>query len=436
MQASLTETEPFMTKAEPATPVLADQADSTPVTPPEWLAHDGGVDAPAPIRARLMGTILIAGLNNAPLAGARLVMPMIALSLGVATPMIGVMAALFSLAPMIFNVGFGRWVDRAGTRTPILFSTSLILLACLMFEIARHPVILLPVAALIGAGAMFSHVAATRAVGELGGPDVRARNLGFLVVSYALFQFLGPMAAGYALGGYGPSAAFAVLGGFALLTCAVLAGRIHNFNSAPRESRPTTSPGRTVELLKLPALMRWLVIIGVFGGVQSIYPFIVSLHAVEIGLTAAQAGSLLGAFAIGSLTSRASVGLVTRLLPGQRVVFLALLIGGLAYAAIPFLHHFRPLLALSLALGFAIGIGAPIALALIYDAAPPNRINESIGLGMAITNFLQTFLPLSLGMAASGFGVSAMIWALSASMLIAAVAAMGRSKALEMKDSR
>lgn len=418
-----------MSKAKSSTAGQLDSGDQPAVPPVEWLAHDGETgDGAAPVRARLLGTILIAGLNNAPLAGARLVIPMIALGLGVATPTIGVMAALFSLAPMIFNVTFGRWVDRIGTWVPILFSTALILLACVMFEIVRQPVILLPVAALIGAGAMFSHVAATRAVGELGGADVRARNLGFLVVSYALFQFLGPMAAGYALGGYGPTAAFAVLGGFAAITFAVLASRIHNFTSAPKESRPTTSPGRTTELLKLPALMRWLVIIGVFGGVQSIYPFIVSLHAVDIGLTAAQAGILLGAFAIGSLTSRVSVGLVTRFLAGQRVVFLALLIGGLAYGAIPFLHGFRPLLALSFALGFAIGIGAPIALALIYDAAPPNRINESIGLGMAITNFLQTFLPLGLGLAASGFGVSAMIWALSASMLIAAIAATGRPR--------
>ncbi len=426
-----------MSKAKSSTAGQHGSGHQPPVPPVEWLAHDGGTgDGAAPVRARLLGTILIAGLNNAPLAGARLVMPMIALGLGVATPMIGVMAALFSLAPMIFNVSFGRWVDRIGTWVPILFSTALIMLACLMFEIVRQPAILLPVAALIGAGAMFSHVAATRAVGDLGGPDVRARNLGFLVVSYALFQFLGPMAAGYALGGYGPTAAFAVLGGFALLTCGVLATRFHNFTSAPKESRPTTSPGRTAELLKLPALMRWLVIIGVFGGVQSIYPFIVSLHAVEIGLTAAQAGMLLGAFAIGSLTSRASVGLVTRVLLGQRVVFLALLIGGLAYGAIPFLHGFRPLLGLSFVLGFAIGIGAPIALALIYDAAPANRINESIGLGMAITNFLQTFLPLGLGLAASGFGVSAMIWALSLSMLIAAIAATGRPTHREKEDTR
>lgn len=388
--------------------------------PSEWEVAPR--DFHRPPRGQLLVTIMIAGLNNAPLAGARLVMPMMALAMGVGTPVIGLMAALFSLAPMLLNVRFGRWVDRAGTWAPILFSTGLILLACLMFELVRAPAVLLPVAALIGAGAMFSHVAATRAVGDLGGADVRARNLGYLVVSYALFQFLGPMAAGFALERYGPSASFAVIGGFAALTCLTLASGAHNFTATPKESQPTTSRGSAIELLRQPVLARWLVIIGVFGGVQANYPFVISLHAARAGLSGAEAGMILGAFAMGSLTSRASVGLVTSVLRGPTV---ALAAGGLAYAAIPFLTGVRPLLGLSFVLGFAIGFGAPISLALIYEAALPDRINESIGLGMAITNFLQTFLPLGLGVFASGLGVGAMIWALSLSMLIAAATATG-----------
>lgn len=379
---------------------------------------------PRPPHEGLVGTMLVAGLNNAPLAAARLVLPMIALAMGASTPMIGLMASLFSLAPMLFNVHFGRWVDRVGTWRPVVFSTALILLSCLLFELFPSREILLPMAALVGAGAMFSHAAATRAVGDIGTTDTRPRNLGYLAVTYALFQFLGPMAAGFAYEGWGAAVAVAAMGGFAVLTGVALTSGRHNFTSSAKETRRSESAGRTAELFEIPRLLRLLVIYSIFAGVQAIYPFIVALHTSDVGLSAAQAGMILGAFAGGSLISRLAVGLVTRLLHGPTVVLLALTCGGLAYAALPLLHGFAPLLALSSGLGFAIGLGAPISLALIYEAAPAHRINESFGLGMAMTNLLQTVLPLSLGLVASGAGVGAMTWVLSLAMLLAAAAAV------------
>lgn len=382
---------------------------------------------PRPPHIRLPATILVAGLNNAPLAGARLVLPMIALSMGISTAMVGFMASLFTLAPMFMTVAFGRWVDRAGTLVPILFSTGLILLACALYEIFPSQPALLAMAGFIGAGGMFSHVTATRAVGEAGPASARARNIGYLVVAYSLFQFLGPMLAGVSYEHGGGRAAILSLGGFACLSLLVLATPLHNFTRRPKASRPD-APGRTRELLSVRGLPKWLLTIGIFGGVQAIYPFVISFHAVRSGLSAADAGIALGAFAIGSLMSRATVGLVTRWLRGQVVVSLALGLGALAYGALPFLHQLVPLIALSLVLGFAIGLGAPISLALIYDTAPPLRVNEAIGLGMAITNFLQTFLPLSLGLLAAGLGAGAMAWGLALTMMICA-AITGKSMA-------
>ncbi|RQP04111.1 MAG: MFS transporter [Paracoccus sp. BP8] len=374
---------------------------------------------PPPRPGRLPATIIVAGLNNAPLAGARLVLPMIALSMGIGPALVGLMASMFTLAPMFLTVAFGRWVDRSGPLTPILFSTGLIVAAAVLFEAHPSQSTLLAMAALIGAGGMFSHVAATRAVGEVGPPSARARHIGYLVVAYSVFQFLGPVIAGSSYEWGGGEAAVLSLGGFAALSFLVLATPWHNFSRWPTENRPAAA-GRTRELWAVPGLGKWLLTLGVFGGVQAIYPFVLSLHVVAQGLSAADAGMMLGAFAIGSLVSRMTVGLVTRWLRGPLVVTLALIGGGLAYAALPFMQTLLPLMTLSAAMGFAIGLGSPIVLALIYDTAPPARVNESIGLGMAITNLLQTALPLTLGLVASGLGIGAMVWALAFAMLVCA----------------
>lgn len=409
---------------------MAEAAVICPQTETRHGGGDGGGGPPPPGRrlALLIHTILIAGSNNAPLAAARLVLPMIALTMGAGAQLVGILAALFSAAPIFFNVAVGRWADRSGTFGPILFSALLIVGASALFLLAPSVPVLLVVACMIGGGAMFSHVVAIRAVSECGAPSDRMRNLGVLVVFYSLFQFIGPIAAGSALEYYGTHAALWTIGGFGVVSVGMIALRLHNFTRTPKGGTEPPAPGRTAELLRLPDLRRWVVVSSLFSAVMTILPFILSLHALATGISAAQAGLLLGAYSIGALISRASIGIATRLFRAPVILIGALLSGGAIYAALPFVHAFQPLAVLCLVLGLALGIGVPIALSLIYAAAPPDRVNESVGLTMALTNFLQTSLPLALGVLASSLGVGPMAWTLTAAMLAVAVLVWGGRK--------
>ena len=158
-----------------------------------------------------------------------------------------------------------------------------------------------------------------------------------------------------------------------------------------------------------------------FSSVQTIYPFVVSLLCVAVGLTAAHAALLLGAFALGTVASRLCLGLVTRRVPFRMALWAALLTGGGLYAFLPLLTGFGPLLLVSGLLGLPVGLGVPLSMTLIYDAAPEGRANEAMGLTMTVTNVMQAATPLLMGVAASGLGVGQMIWSLSALMLGAAL---------------
>ena len=150
-------------------------------------------------RSRLIATILIGNLQNAVLAGSRLAVPMVGLDLGASKALVGLISALFTALPMLTSVRFGRWLDRAGTRTPMIFSVTIMLAACA--AVATYPTLAtLAVAAMtIGLAAVSSHIAATRAVGGFGAVGDRARYFGYLAVGYSVFQFIGPMVAGFAL---------------------------------------------------------------------------------------------------------------------------------------------------------------------------------------------------------------------------------------------
>lgn len=370
---------------------------------------------------KFMGTLAIAGLNISALGSARLVVPLIALSLGASATLVGVIAAAFTAVPMVLSVPFGRWLDRAGTLLPIMSAALLVVAATATFWMFPSRYALVFVAGLVGAGAVFTHMAATRAVGTIATETQRPRYLGYLILSYSLFQLIAPVLAGATYQHHGPSAAITLLGGFSLVSIVAIGLRIHHFRHERRA--PAARPTRQgiYPLLRIPGLMVWILVSSLFFAAQTIFPFVVSLHAVANGISPIDAGWLLGAFAGGAFVSRFFTPVLTRYARPRTVLVAAMIIGAAIYAVIPFAHHVVTLSVLSCALGMPLGVGVPVSLAMIYDAAPADRVNESVGLSMTVNNCLQTIFPLVLGAFVHTFGIAPMVLAFSLLMMSCAV---------------
>ncbi|MNZ68117.1 Major Facilitator Superfamily protein [compost metagenome] len=365
--------------------------------------------------ACLIGTFLTAGLNMGAIAAGRLVIPIVAISMGTSAVMVGTIVALFTAAPMLLSVPFGRWIDRTGTLLPVVVAASLSVTAAIIFCFAPYSFTLLLVASLIGAGCVFTHMAATRAVGAVGSLTNRSRNLGYLVLSYSLFQFLGPLIAGAAFQYSGAVAAIVALGGYALLSIGVVLLGWHYFRHEKSMSLPEKGKPRAYQLLAIRNLRGWILINSVFVAAVSFFPFIVSLHTVEIGFSAVQASWLLGSFSVGIFVSRVCTPLVTRRFSASKILITALIVSAMLYILIPFTSDIYRLCVLSFALGLPLGAGVPIALVMIYETAPEGRVNESVGLSMSVNNLLLTILPLLLGVSVTHFGIAPMVilWALA-----------------------
>ncbi|MCI1025834.1 MFS transporter [Pseudomonas putida] len=371
------------------------------------------------IRDRLsfMGTLAIAGLNISALGSARLVVPLIALSLGASATLVGVIAAAFTAVPMIFSVSFGRWLDRAGTLMPIMSAALLIVGATLTFWVFPSHYALVVVAGLVGAGAVLTHMAATRAVGSIATEAQRPRYLGYLILSYSLFQLVAPVSAGAMYQHHGSVAAITLLGGFSVLSILAISLRQHHFRHERRGPVERVARQGIYPLLRVPGLMVWILVSSLFFAAQTIFPFVISLHAVANGISPIEAGWLLGAFAGGAFISRFFTPVLTRYARPRPTLVVAMILGAAIYAVIPFAHQVVTLSALSLLLGMPLGVGVPVSLAMIYDTAPAERVNESVGLSMTVNNCLQTIFPLALGALVHTFGVAPMVLAFSLIML-------------------
>ena len=388
--------------------------------------HDGSDPRPGAggSTSRLVGTIIAASLNNAPLSAVRLVLPMIALDMGAGPVFVGLMASLITIAPMLFSVRFGKWIDRGGAGPPFLCASIMMLLAAPVFFAFPNKVSLLVIACLIGAGSIFSHLSATRAVAASRPQDERTRNIAYLIAAYSFSQFLGPMLAGTTYEHFGHHMALLAIVGFVFLAVLVLASRRHLFVRELRKPAPALRGGAAIRLLLAANLRNKVIVSGTIASSMTLFPLIVSLHSVAVGISPTRAGLLLGAFSAGTLAARASAPIMSRYFGPRELLLLTFVAGGLLLALFPMLQSFGLLSVLSGLLGLNLGFGTPVALSLIYGAAPPDRVNEVVGLNMAVTNFLQTAAPLSLGIVAGSLGIAPMVWAVSLVMFGVALVAL------------
>jgi MFS family permease len=341
--------------------------------------------------------------------------------MGASIELVGFTAALFSAIPMLFSVPFGRWVDRRGTHTPLIFSAILIGLAAATTIVFASKYTLLFTAALVGTGAIFTHIVATRAVGEIGPREQRGRNLGLLVMIYSITQFLGPTVSGSVYEHFGRTAALATIGFLGILMIAGLSVGQHNYRSRADDLARGQKKLRIAELMTMPVLRKWLIISGTFMSVITTLPFTVALHAAEVGISATSAGLVLGAFSGGMFAARAVVPLAGRRVKPVRLVHISLLLGGCAYALMPFAGQLATLAASGAIIGLTLGMGGPLTLGLIYEAAPNERVNEAVGLSLAMASFLQTLLPLLMGLIAAWVGMAPVVLGLAAGLVAASI---------------
>ncbi|REF73267.1 MFS transporter [Paracoccus versutus] len=366
---------------------------------------------------RLAFSIILAAMLNVPLAVCRLLFPLVAMTTGAGTLQIGIIVSFMTAMPILFTIRFGRWVDRAGAFIPFAFSAGLVILGGLCFAVLPSTYTLFVTSSLVGLGAMFAHVVAARTVADKGPPEGRAGRLGLLVLSYSVVQFLGPLLAAAIFERHGSQSALLTVSAFGTAALLGLFVAPHHYMRGKKAGSPKDAPSHAFDLLAMPSLRARIIVNGVFFGALSIYPVVLAFHSVEIGITATQAGLVLGAFAAGNAFSRLSAGRVLRWFAAEKVLIGTLIVSALSFALLPLFHAIPTLAGVSVMLGLAMGLANPTALSLIYSAAPEARLTEAIGMAVAVGNFFQTLVPLVLGVIVSMFGLPAMVWLLSLGML-------------------
>lgn len=384
---------------------------------------------PRPLHLALLFILL----NHIPFTGMRLAISLYALHLGATPAVVGVIVALFSVLPMIGSVHLGRLIDRKGMRLPLLIAAGVLGFANLLAALWPSVHALFAVTALTGAAYITIFIAGQQLVGRYGGAAERVGNYSTLSTMFAVSLAAVPMLSGLLLDHIGFRATFlgmAVLPLVSMLLIAfdklpMLGPMEHASATAGGEARTAdaltaSKTAGAMELVRNPELFRLYGFSILFTVSWDMFLFLTPIHGARLGLSASQIGVVVGMFSVAMFLVRMAGGHAAQQFTARQLLLLCLSGAGLGCLGFGLVESLPLLIGCAFAMGLGQGLANPTLNALLYDASPPERVGEAMGLRTSIGKACQVALPLAAGSASALFGVAPVFWLIATVQLGAA----------------
>lgn len=347
--------------------------------------------------------------------GGKVVISLLALEFGASQLVIGFIAALYALMPLLLGVYSGRLADTVGMRLPLLMGAGFVAAAMLVGAVGHSLPALYATAVLVGAGFVFFNVSIQNLTGAISRADDRVRNFSILSIGYSISTFIGPVVAGFTIDYIGHAAAFLIFAGFALLPIVMLFARPQFARLAPAGAKDEERSA--LDLLRMPPVRRMIVTSGLIVAAWDLFGFYVPVYAHTVGLSASTIGLILGAYATAAFLPRFTMPAMLKRWRGDQVLFVAMLIGAVGFLAFPAFRTAGPLIAVAAVIGLGLGCGQPLSMMMSYERSPKGRTGEVTGLRLTANNLARVVIPLIAGAVGGTFGASPVFWASSANLV-------------------
>ncbi|MEP6971479.1 MAG: MFS transporter [Betaproteobacteria bacterium] len=357
---------------------------------------------------------------HACMAGTRMAAPLLALRDGYSAMNVGVLLALFALAPVFLALPAGRFADRHGMRRPVGIAVVVAATgAALALLFPVFPVLCVS-AFLTGGATGAASISLQRHVGRAAvGPTELKRVFSWLAIGPAVSNFIGPLAAGLLIDYAGPSSGdtFGYRAAFLLMVLLPISTWfwIRTVSDlAPVRSAAGASPTRAWDLMREPMMRRLMLVNWCVSSCWDVHTFAVPVLGHERGFNASVIGAILGAFAIAAALIRVLIPIVAARLQEYVVVTVAMVVAALVFAAYPLMRGALGMGACSVLLGLALGTVQPMVMSMLHQITPEARHGEALGLRLMAINASSVAMPLVFGTLGAVVGVSVLFWAVGA----------------------
>ncbi len=342
--------------------------------------------------------------------------PLLALRDGHSAMNVGVLLALFALAPVFLALPAGRFADQHGLKRPMGICVAVAVLGAgtaVLFPV--FPVLCFS-ALMTGGATGAASIALQRHVGRAAaGPTELKRVFSWLAIGPAASNFVGPLSAGLMIDYAGSSAGDTAGFRWAFLSMAALPVATWFWIRSVRDLEPVArvvgAPNtRAWDLLREPMMRRLMLVNWFLASCWDVHLFVVPVIGHERGFNASVIGGILGGFAIAAALVRVVMPLFAARLREHVVIASAMLITAAVFGVYPFMDSAMAMGACSVLLGLALGSVQPMVMSTLHQITPDTRHGEALGLRLMAINASSVAMPIFFGSLGAVIGVSALFW--------------------------
>ncbi|MEU2286385.1 MFS transporter [Streptomyces sp. NPDC013178] len=378
-------------------------------------------------RGWLLRLVIAFGFAQGAVSMARPAVSYRALALGADERAVGVIAGVYALLPLFAAVPLGRRTDH-GRCAPLL-PVGVVLIAggCALSGLANSLWAMALWSGVMGLGHLSFVIGSQSLVARQSAPHEQDRNFGHFTIGASLGQLIGPIAAGALIGGRD------MAGTSALALLVAGAGAAVAFTSLWRiEHRDTASKSRTAQGDRVPVL-RILRARGVPAGIlvslsvlsaTDILTAYLPVVGEDRGIAPSVIGLLLSLRAAATIACRLVLTPLLRLLGRTVLLTVTCLLAALLCAGIALPAPVWALAVMLAALGFCLGVGQPLSMTTVVQAAPDGARSTALALRLTGNRLGQVAAPATAGLVAGVAGVAAPFLMLGALLLVSSGVAL------------
>jgi len=332
------------------------------------------------------------------------------LALGGDAVTIGVVTALFSLAPLLVAVRIGRAVDRRHAAAVLRTGVLLTSLGVLVIAVSGDLIVLGLGNVILGFGQILVTVAGQGFITLLSPPGELDRGFAGLTLGVSIGQavgvpLVGVIAAGSSDGGVVETTLALTVMGVVALAAVPFAWPIRE---RPQPAGPPT-PGDRQSVFSMisttgmrPAVFSSLIVLASVDVVVAYLPVL----GHEFGFSVLLVTLLLTARTAASIVSRAFLPWLLTWVPRSKLLVSATLCSALPTALLPFVPHPAVMALLLVVAGFFWGIGQPLTMTWVAGLVTAANRAAALSLRLTGNRLGQVLIPLAAGAAAGVAGTS------------------------------
>jgi MFS family permease len=341
-----------------------------------------------------------------------------ALELDASASVVGLIAALYALLPVLMALSFGRWAGTLGEGRFVIFGSAGLALSSAALLFSDSLALLAISAALSGTAHLACMVGGQTMVSLKSPRDKYDHYFGYYTFSASLGQLLGPLIAVLVAGSTGVipqsiGSAFAVALAFSILSLVPVftwRGEGPTVKGEISSGGALRSAGKLIRNPKIFAAIYTSLAISSVGDILIVF---LPLFGTEKKFSSFSIGVIIAIRAGASMLSRLSLGALSNRFTTKQILVVSNSISVVTCFAMAFASNVFTLAILVLIAGFSLGVGQPLTMSLVTQATRPEERAIAVSARLTGNRFGQFVIPAGAGLVAASSGTSAVFIGLS-----------------------